>query len=270
MEMRIAICVLLGSLAGCSPPEVSDPAPATTPTKAKSKQAGSSPSGASTSTTSTTTSTTIKPTSDTGYNAAGLPEFVVYVRMSEYDNPDDWFCTGTLLAKDKVVTAGHCLDTATMFGWSVIAPSVAGAPRVTASNPRRMGSNETAEEADVGLLTLDTPIEISTYGQLTDVSADVEAGKTITAKTTVRTQELPEAPLHTVDVTGIESAVDAYYTHGYRSTRFSHGGDSGAGVFLAENGKITNKVFAFVREPDGNIDYQTRVDPDVLAWLNSN
>ena len=56
---------------------------------------------------------------------------VVYVLMRDRDF-DLWFCTGTLVAKDRVVTAAHCLDK--MFvSYEIIAPL----SRITAKSVRR-------------------------------------------------------------------------------------------------------------------------------------
>lgn len=55
---------------------------------------------------------------------------VVYVLMTSARGYG--FCTGTLVAKDRVVTAGHCLQP--LFNsWTVVAPNAPGAPRVRVS-----------------------------------------------------------------------------------------------------------------------------------------
>ena len=46
---------------------------------------------------------------------------VVYVLMRDRKF-SQWFCTGTLVAKDKVVTAAHCLDPNKFIRYEVVAP----------------------------------------------------------------------------------------------------------------------------------------------------
>lgn len=196
----------------------------------------------------------------------------VYVLMKDYDG-GDWLCTGTLVSKDRVVTAGHCLDSNEFASFLVVAPLAPGKPRVAASNPTPMSDDyDAVENPDIGFLTLDEPIELPAYGELTDVTKDVESGKSLAATAVVRTKEEREAPFHAVDGLKLESTTDLGYEHGFGVGLFSHGGDSGAGVFLVENGHATHKLVGVCRQPDPDTktDQLTRVDADFIAWFAKN
>lgn len=209
--------------------------------------------------------------SDTPTVDAELDE-VVYVI---FDIPNGYgFCTGTLVSKDVVVTAGHCLRTDEGFtNFQVVAPRAKGSPRVTASKTARVdGDYDDPGTGDFGFLQLDEPIALSAYAQMTDVSARVASGEKIQGVAVVRTAEEVEAPLSTSPIFTVSDDVDNGYEHGFSTTMFSHGGDSGAGLFLIENGKRTHKLIAVARqpEPDRNLDHFTRLDSTMRQWFDSN
>lgn len=197
---------------------------------------------------------------------------VVYVLMRDR-RLGLWFCTGTLVAKDKVVTAAHCLDPKQFESYSIVAPLAPGEPRVSASMPKTFGGDyEDVANPDIGFLTLDTPIDLPSYAQLTDVVARVEAGEQLSGVAVVRTAEEPEAPLAMSQPLALSSTVPLGYEHGFGAPYFSNGGDSGAGLFLVENGKPTHKLIAVARqpEPDRNLDHFTRIDAEFLDWYAAN
>lgn len=193
---------------------------------------------------------------------------VVYVLMRDKLH-QQWFCTGTLVAKDQVVTAAHCLESDKFVSWEIVAPLAAGKPRVSASNPQVFGGSfEDVANPDIGTLTLSKDIVLPVYAQLTDVVAQVEAGAKVEATAVVRTDKTPEAPLFTEATMPVSSTVQYGYEHGFGTPYFSKGGDSGAGLFLVENGKVTHKLIGVARqpEPDRNLDHFTRIDAAFLAW----
>lgn len=193
---------------------------------------------------------------------------VVYVLMRD-KLEQRWFCTGTLVAKNRVVTAAHCLQSDKFLSWEIVAPLAAGKPRVSASNPQVFGGSfEDVANPDIGTLTLSKDIVLPAYAQMTDVVAQVEAGAKVEATAVVRTDKTPEAPLFTEATMPVTSTVKYGYEHGFGTPYFSKGGDSGAGLFLVENGKPTHKLIGVARqpEPDRNIDHFTRIDAGFLAW----
>jgi hypothetical protein len=197
---------------------------------------------------------------------------VVYVLMDGWDE-SQWMCTGTLVTKDLAITAAHCLDESEFTNFRVVAPLAGSKPRVTAGGPISLSGNyRNIRNPDIGFLRLDEPIELPQYAQLTDVSARVEAGEALTAIAVVRTAEEFEAPFKSVPDLAVRSTIDVGYAHGFATPLFSHGGDSGAGLFLVENGQPTHKLIAVARqpEPDRKLDHFTRIDPGILEWFTDN
>jgi len=196
---------------------------------------------------------------------------VVYVFMRDHRN-QKWFCTGTLVAASRVVTAAHCLDP--MFvSYEIVAPLAPGRPRVKALAPAQLSAAfEDVANPDIGLLTLDKPIALGHYATLTDVGPRVDAGESLTAAAVVRTDELPEAPLQTSSSMPLRSTIDLGYEHGFGTPMFTKGGDSGAGLFLVENGEITHQLIGVARQPEParDLDQFTRIDATFLAWYGQN
>jgi hypothetical protein len=194
----------------------------------------------------------------------------VYLVGKGYDG-EDWICTGSLVAKNIVVTAAHCLEDGKIENWKVIAPHADGSPQVTASTANRMSDGfDDVSQPDIGLLWLDQDIVVPTYAVLTDVTDRIAKGEKLTATVVVRTAEERDPPMKEVDNLNVQSTVDRGYDHGIATQNFSHGGDSGAGLFLVENGQVTHKLIGVARQPEQseNLDHFTRIDSDVLQWFH--
>lgn len=196
----------------------------------------------------------------------------VYVLMND-SRGGTWYCTGTLISRDTVVTAGHCLEEGRFRNYQITAPLAEGSPTVAGTRPLPMSNEfEAVENPDLGFLKLKTPIDLPAYAVLTDISKDVENGEPFTAAAVVREREKPISPLHEVNGLAVKSTVPDGYRHGFGVTLFSNGGDSGAGIFLVENGHVTHKMIGVARQPDfdSKTDQLTRIDPDILSWLKTN
>lgn len=257
--MRLAFLVASLALAGCSvrstsaPPDLDDTLGTEdvpwTPEKTPEK---------------TPTKTPLeKPTPDDD-----VVRVVVSVHMIAKDG-SSWYCTGTLVAADKVVTAAHCLDPDFFAGYEIVASLAPGKPRVTATAPKIFGGPfEDVANPDVGFLTLHEPVVLPRYAELTDVVSSVESGASITGAAVVRVTEDPRADFAESAHMPVSSTVGYGYEHGFGTPMFSKGGDSGAGLFLVEDGAITHKLIGVARqpEPDRELDHFTRIDAAFKDW----
>lgn len=197
---------------------------------------------------------------------------VVYVEMRDHLH-QLWICTGTLVSPRTVVTAAHCLDTSMFVSYEVRAPLAPGKPTASASQPAAFGGTfEDVANPDIGILTLDTPITLPRYAELTDIVSRVESGDAIEGQAVVRTAEERNAPLQPSPKMPVSSTVGFGYEHGFGTPMFSKGGDSGAGLFLVENGKPTHKLVGVARQPEPvrDLDHFTRIDAPFLAWFAEN
>lgn len=193
---------------------------------------------------------------------------VVHVFMRDRQH-NGWMCTGTIVSERTVVTAAHCLDPAQFVSFEIVAPNAPKHPRVKGSTPKQFSTEyDDVANPDIGILTLSEPVVLDAYAEITDVSARLEAGENVQAAAVVRVDEIAEAPFQLVDKLDVSSTLDFGYEHGLGTPMFSKGGDSGAGLFLMEDGKPTHKLIGVARQPEParKLDHFTRFDTAVLEW----
>jgi hypothetical protein len=194
---------------------------------------------------------------------------VVYLIMAGKDGWT-WFCTASLVSKDTAVTAAHCLQSDLFLSWQVVAPTIAGVPRIKVTKVA-MYDDAWSDVAhpDLGAVKLETGIDLPQYAVLTDVVSRVEGGEALSVQTIVRTAEQPEAPFHKTGSMPLSSAVKYGYDHGFAVPMYSHGGDSGAGLFLVENGAMSHKLVGIEREPDPQrkLDHLSRIEAAFATWV---
>lgn len=269
MRLALGALVVLTSfaLAACTATEgASDPVPGETVEPPTAPTTASQPAPPPASAAPGTPEVTPKPNT-------GDPTFpeVVYVFMTDHEK-GGWMCTGTLVSRSLVVTAAHCLDPDNFASYEIVAPNAPGRPRVAASQPKIFGGTyEDVANPDIGFLKLSMPIDLSGYAEFVDVVARLEGGEKLTAAALVRSEQKPESPLAWSKDHPLSSTVEFGYEHGFGTPMFSKGGDSGAGLFLVENGVRTHKLIGVGRqpEPDRNLDHFTRVDAAFLKWFST-
>jgi hypothetical protein len=195
--------------------------------------------------------------------ATALPEAVQILMQNGRD-----YCTGVLVAPNRVVTAAHCiLHDPSWTQWTVRASNAPGAPSVQARFHGVVSrSYESAENGDVGVLALDAPIRLATYATLTDVGARADGGETFRAVVVGRARQARDAAIVKSKPLTVSSARSDGYRTGLKTEYYSEGGDSGGGLFLLEDGQITHKVIGFERQPypASNVDFFTRVDAALI------
>lgn len=209
---------------------------------------------------------TVAPATPTPVATTGEHAEVVYLNMRDRRG-QRWFCTATLIARDRVVTAAHCLDK-DFVAYEITAPFVTGKPRIKASAPQIFGGDfHAVENPDIGTLTLETPLDLPRFAELTNVVERLEAGPVL-GVAVVRTAEEPTAPMAPSAEMPVSSAAELGYAYGITTPMFSKGGDSGAGLFLVENGKTTHKLIGVARQPEParTVDHFTRIDGELIAW----
>lgn len=258
LSSLVASLAVLTALTGCSVDVTSDPAPTPAPRTETPEPAPAPPPRGKT--------TLGQPTVEAPQTGAFAE--VVYVFMRDA-RKQLWFCTGTLVSKTTVVTAAHCLDQSMFVSYEIVAPLAPEKPRVSATKPMSMSTEfENVANPDIGILTLSKPIELSAYAELTDVTARVDAGEQLSVAAVVRTAEEPQAPLQQSAAMPLTSTVELGYEHGFGTPMFTNGGDSGAGLFLVENGQRTHKLVGVARQPEParELDHFTRIDASFLGW----
>lgn len=194
---------------------------------------------------------------------------VVYLNMRDRRG-QRWYCTATLIARDRVVTAAHCLDK-DFVSYEITAPFVSGTPRIKANTPQIFGGDfHAVENPDFGTLTLEKPLDLPRFAELTNVVDRLEAGPVV-GMAVVRTAEEPTAPMAPSAELPVTSATEWGYAYGITTPMFSKGGDSGAGLFLVENGKPTHKLIGVARQPEPArmVDHFTRIDAELISWNGS-
>lgn len=265
----VFVVAALGGLAACSS-DAQDPTSDQTPSFGKASPTQTqAPSSSSQTNNQSSTQQGVAPTGATG--VAAFPE-VVYVIMNGKDGWI-WFCTGALVSKSVVVTAAHCLQEDLFLDWTVVAPSLANKPRVKATSVEMYDPDfEAVDHPDIGIVRLSQPITLAQYAKLADVSSRIDAGQSTQVATIVRTAEQPEASLKQTGNMALSSTVQYGYTDGYGVPMYSHGGDSGAGMFLVQNGQMTHEVVAVERQPDPDrkLDQLSRIDQAFIDWVAQN
>jgi hypothetical protein len=219
--------------------------------------------------------------------------YVGVVRFFDADGNYLWRCTGTLISPTVVLTAGHCtFGTASAEFWvSETAPSTAEVLSgdykhgVTGSTYTYPGYDDFAtfpNTGDVGIVVLDKPIRLSTYGSLPTAGLVDTLYKhelfTIVGYGLQDVQPIELQKVQRLQATVKLISLQSGYSAGFNLQLSSNNGqphqgglcfgDSGGPVLY---GTTILAVNSFVI--NGNCagsGYSYRIDqPEILAWINS-
>jgi V8-like Glu-specific endopeptidase len=145
-----------------------------------------------------------------------------------------YVCSGTLIAPEVVLTAGHCVDTHSR--WEV---HVAGAYRVSTSTAvfdwnEQGSSTVNPAHHDVGLIFLNQPVTVSHYPTLSKAAAAIGASATCVGRVV---DGSIQSGAYRADTT-IFPADPVGYHYDYMSPVLIQPGDSGGPVFLSGTHEI--------------------------------
>jgi hypothetical protein len=219
--------------------------------------------------------------------------YVGVIRFFDEDGNYLWRCTGTLISPTVVLTAGHCtFGTASAEAWfTETAPSTA---EVLSGNYTRGITGDTythpdyddfatfPNTSDVGIVVLDKPVRLSTYGSLPTVGLAETLYKhelfTIVGYGIQDTQPVQVADVRRLQATVKLVSLQSGYSAGFNLQLSSNPGqphqgglcfgDSGGPVLygttiLAVNSFVINANCA-------GAGFSYRIDqPQILSWIES-
>jgi Trypsin len=196
-----------------------------------------------------------------GQPASTYPEAVL-VAMSQHGFVTG-SCSGTLVAPRVVLTAGHCV--ASFTAWDVQAPfanqSATSSTAETFDWTASGTESVTANQHDVGLVYLDTPINLAAYPTLAD--AAVADGSTIVNIGRLQ-NGVASGSLYLSKPLAVSNAANAGYPFDYLSNRVIELGDSGGPVELV--GATPHTIVAVNSGVTGGTELLARVDL-LSSWI---
>lgn len=172
-------------------------------------------------------------------------------------------CSGSLIAPQVALTAGHCVYK--FDGWQVVAPYATGANTSIAKAGGTLdwtNTSETVEPSmhDIGLIFLDTPIQIASYPELAD-SALVDGSQVVNIGR-IGDGTLSDTDLYVSKPMTVSDAKDSGYPLDYMADETIESGDSG-GPDMAHD---THTIVAVNSGAGGGIEVLARVDL-VASWI---
>lgn len=155
----------------------------------------------------------------------GSPATTTYAEAAFVDTPTS-FCSGALVSRRIVVTAGHCV-TASRF--TVTVPAVNR--RATASKKwtdyRPIPGSVNPDAVDVAVIVLDTPIELPTYPKL---ASDPAADGTKAVNVGRMRNGQPSTMMFKGEPVSLEQSIG--YPFAYETPAVAEHGDSGGPVYV--------------------------------------
>ncbi len=142
-------------------------------------------------------------------------------------------CSGSLLAPNIVLTAGHCVHG--FDSWTVTAPfangQTAGSSNAVTYDWNSGGDTVDPNSHDVALVILDTPITLASYP--TVATSELADGAKVVNVGRINNGQLSNTALYKSKPLAVKSAVSAGYPFDYMADEVIEHGDSGGPVFIS-------------------------------------
>jgi V8-like Glu-specific endopeptidase len=172
-------------------------------------------------------------------------------------NTNTFLCSGSVIAPRVVLTAGHCVHGATE--WQVTTPFANGQKAVasTAWTEYVMhGEQVNPDTIDVGILILDTPIQLRSYPTL--ASAPVAEGTKAVNVGRIRNGQPSDTSLYYGHQVTLADGGRSGFKFDYVSSEVIESGDSGGPVYVTKSG--VREIVAVNSGAGGGTEILARID----------
>ncbi len=165
-------------------------------------------------------------------------------------------CSGSLIAPRIALTAGHCVQGQSR--WVVRVPSVGASAVATRSWTQYVSSSQSVDpnKVDVGILILDTPINLASYTPL--ANAAVPNGTSAVNVGRIRNGVASNSQLFVGQSVTLSDAARIGYPLSYVSSEIIESGDSGGPVYVGTG--ASRRIVAVNSGAGGGTQVLARVD----------